>query len=101
MLDKQRLLDSLRDNADRIRACGVQRLELFGSFARDQAGPESDVDFVVEFEPGRKSYQNLLALSTLLEDLLGHRVELLTRESLSPYIGPAILSGAEDVVLGA
>jgi predicted nucleotidyltransferase len=56
---------------------------------------------MVEFEPGAKSYDNFLRLSLLLEDILGRRVELLTRESLSPYIGPRILEEAENVALGA
>jgi predicted nucleotidyltransferase len=62
-----------------------------GSFLRGEAGPVSDVDFLVDFDPSRKSFDNLLALASLLERLLGRRVELVTREGLSPYIGPAIL----------
>lgn len=98
---KAQLLERVRASAAQIRACGVQRLELFGSYVRDEGGPGSDVDFVVEFNPGDKTYDNFLALSTLLEELLGHPVELVTRESLSPYLGPSILSEAEDVALRA
>lgn len=100
MLRKRQVLDRLRANAESIRRCGVERLDLFGSFVRDEGRPDSDVDFVVAFQPGAKTYDNLLALSDLLEELLDRRVELLTRESLSPYIGPEILREAEDVVLG-
>ena len=99
--DKTDLLARLRANAERIRACGVKRLDLFGSFVRGEAGPESDVDFVVEFRPGEKTYDHLLDLGDLLEEILQRRVELLTRESLSPYIGPRILAEVEDVALGA
>jgi predicted nucleotidyltransferase len=98
---KDEALGRLRESSDRIRACGVRRLDLFGSILRDEVTPESDVDLMVEFEPGAKSYDNFLRLSLLLEDILGRRVELLTRESLSPYIGPRILEEAENVALGA
>jgi predicted nucleotidyltransferase len=84
-----------------IRALGVQRLALFGSVLRDQASPESDVDLLVEFRPGAKTYQRLLDLADLLEQRLGHRVELVTTEALSPYIGPRILAEAEDVLRAA
>lgn len=100
-LTKDEILRRLRANASRIRACGAGRIELFGSFARDRGGPASDVDLLVEFQPGRKTYDNFLGLSFLLEEILERPVELLTRESLSPYIGPRILAEAEDVVLGA
>ncbi len=58
------------------------------------------MDFLVDFEPSRKSFDNLLALASLLERLPGRRVELVTREALSPYIGPAILREVRDVPLG-
>ena len=87
--------------ADEIRVLGVQRLALFGSFARSEARPESDVDLLVEFIPGRKSFDGFMQLYDLLEERLGRRVELVTTEALSPYIGPHILAEAEDVVRAA
>ena len=84
-----------------IRGMGVRRLALFGSIARGEARADSDVDLLVEFEPGGKSFDRFLALSELLERLLGRRVELITTEALSPYIGPHILAEAEDVVRAA
>ena len=84
-----------------IRALGVERLALFGSVLRDHALPDSDVDLLVEFRPGAKTYQRLLDLAELLEQRLEHRVELVTTEALSPYIGPRILAEAEDVLRAA
>lgn len=98
---KAETLDRLCESAERIRSCGVRRLDLFGSVVRGEAKPESDVDVLVEFEAGAKTCDNFLQLSLLLEEVLGRRVELLTRESLSPYIGPRILHEAENVSLGA
>ena len=87
-------------HADILRL-GVRRLALFGSVQRNQARADSDVDVLVEFEPGMKSFDRLLALGDLLEDRLSRRIELVTLESLSPFIGPHILAEAQDVVRAA
>jgi predicted nucleotidyltransferase len=84
-----------------IRALGVSRLALFGSVLRGSAEADSDVDLLVEFRSGEKSFDHFLALSEFLENLLRRPVELVTRESLSPHIGPRILAEARDVVRGA
>ncbi len=81
-----------------IFGLGVRRLALFGSVQRNAARPDSDVDVLVEFEPGEKTYDHFLALGDLLETLFGRRVELVTPESLSPFLGPYILAEAMDVL---
>ena len=57
-----------------IRALGVERLSLFGSILRGDSKPDSDVDLLVQFSPGAKSFDRFLALSELLESRLGRRV---------------------------
>jgi len=94
-------VERLEQAREQIQALGVQRLALFGSVVRGQARPDSDVDLLVQFDPERKTLYNFMALCFLLEELLQHRVELVTTESLSPYIGPYILREAEDVLLAA
>lgn len=84
-----------------IRALGVERLALFGSVARDEARSDSDVDLLVQFFPGAKTYERFLALSELLEERLGHPVELVTVEALSPFLGPHILAEAQNVLRAA
>ena len=98
---KEHVLSRLRDVEGRIRHLGVRRLALFGSFVREAAKPDSDVDLLVEFEPSQKSFDNLLDLADLLEETLGRHVEVVTTGSLSPYIGPHILDEAEDVIRAA
>ena len=89
--------------ADRneIFQLGVQRLALFGSVQRNEARSDSDVDILVEFVPSQKTFDHHLALAELLEGKLGHRVELVTAESLSPYLRPYILNEAQDVLCTA
>ncbi|MHC4957832.1 MAG: nucleotidyltransferase family protein [Planctomycetota bacterium] len=98
---KEHVLSRLRGLESRIRGLGVRRLALFGSFVRESARPDSDVDLLVEFEPARKTFDSLLDLGDLLEDALGRRVEIVTTGSLSPHIGPHILDEAEDVIRAA
>ena len=79
----------------------MSRLALFGSVVRDEARYDSDVDLLVQFTPGAKTYARFLDLSELLEQLLGRRVELVTTDALSPFIGPRILAEAHDVLRAA
>lgn len=88
----------LREIEAEIRGLGVRSLSLFGSFVRDEARPDSDVDLLVEFVPGEKTLARFDRLYDLLEERLARRVELVTTEALSPYIGPHILAEARDVV---
>lgn len=84
-----------------ILRLGVARLALFGSVQRDAARPDSDVDVLVEFLPGQKVFDHFMALGDLLEEVLKRRVELVTPESLSPFLRPCILSEARDVLRAA
>jgi uncharacterized protein len=98
---KQDLLEVLAEHHNQIKALGVKRLGLFGSFVRDEPHDTSDVDLLVEFEAGQKTFDHFMALSFLLEDLLQRRIELVTPEALSPYIGPYILREVEYVAFCA
>jgi uncharacterized protein len=84
-----------------ILGLGVRRLALFGSVLRNEARGDSDVDLLVEFAPAEKTFDRFMALADLLEATLGRRVELVTTEALSPYIGPHILAEARDVLHAA
>ena len=84
-----------------IRRLGVRRLALFGSVLRNEARPDSDVDVLVEFTPAEKTFDRFMALADLLEETLEHPVEIVTTESLSPFIGPHILAEARDVLRAA
>jgi predicted nucleotidyltransferase len=94
------VLELVREQQDQIKAFGVKRLGLFGSFVREEQDDESDVDFLVEFLPDRKTFDSFIHLAFYLEELLERRVELVTPESLSPYIGPHILNEVEYVAFG-
>jgi predicted nucleotidyltransferase len=94
---KGRVLSLIQARQDHIKAFGVKRLGLFGSFVREHQGKDSDVDVLVEFEPDHKTFDNFIHLAFFLEDLFKRRVELVTPEALSPYIGPHIMQEVEYV----
>ncbi len=100
-LTRQEVRERLRKVEAEVYGLGVRRLALFGSVLRNEARPDSDVDLLVEFAPGQKTFDRFLALSDLLETLLGHPVELVTTEALSPFLGPHILAEAVDVLRAA
>jgi hypothetical protein len=101
LLTRERAVQLLVACEPEIRALGVERLALFGSILRGAARPDSDIDLLVQFSPGAKTFDRFLALSELLEGRLGRRVELVTTEALSPFIGPRILAEAQDVIRAA
>jgi hypothetical protein len=98
---KEDVLSALQSQEGRLREFGVKRCGVFGSFVSGYSASHSDVDVLVEFEPEKKTFDNFIHLAFFLEDLLGRRVDLVTLEALSPYIGPHILREVEYVPLGA
>jgi hypothetical protein len=98
--NKKALMQILHTNKEQIRSFGVKNLNLFGSFTKDNlVTDQSDIDFLVEFEEGKKSFDNFIDLNYFLEELTGRKVELLTHQSLSKFIGPHILKQLEHVSL--
>ena len=94
-------MNVLDQNRSRLRSLGVKRIGLFGSFVRGEQRPDSDIDLLVEFDPVRKTFDTFMDLSLYLEEILQHSIELVTVESLSPYIGPHILKEVEYAALAA
>jgi len=75
---------------------GARNVRVFGSVARGEDGPDSDVDLLVEMEPGR-SLLDLVALGQDLEELLQRKVDILTEGSVHPAIRPHILADARPL----
>lgn len=86
---RDEVLRILREHKAELDAMGISSLSVFGSVARDEAGPESDVDLLVEFaEP--ETFASYMDAKLYLEDLFGRRVDLVTvgglRERVRPYV---------------
>ena len=96
---KEKALSLIVEHQDKVKSLGVKKIGLFGSFVRKEQSAASDLDLLVEFEQGKKTFDNFMQLSFFLEDLFKRQVELVTLESLSPYIGPHIMNEVEYVPL--
>jgi predicted nucleotidyltransferase len=101
LLTRDEAIRRLQAIEPEIRRLGVRRLALFGSVLRNEARPDSDVDVLVEFALAEKTFDRFMALADLLEETLEHPVEVVTTESLSPFIGPHIVAEARDVLRAA
>jgi uncharacterized protein len=88
---KNAILQTISSNQQRFRALGVSEIGVFGSVAKGTDSPSSDVDLVVTFAAGQKNSRNFFGLCDLLDELVGEPYDIVTREGLSPYIGPKIL----------
>jgi|GEM_PF-358537 len=65
---------------------GVAKIGIFGSAARGEERPDSDVDVLVEFAPGQTTFRNFMALADFLEEFYGRKVDLLTVGGIDPLI---------------
>jgi len=92
--DRDEILKILADHRETIRSYGVRRLGLFGSYARNEADPESDLDMLVEFETGKKakSFDAYMDLKAFLETLFDRPVDLVIKEAIKPRLTNPILS---------
>lgn len=98
-LNKQAILQFIRRNRAHIKSFGVSRIGLFGSFVRDEQRPDSDIDLLVEYEPGQASFKNLMNLAFYFEDSLHRKIELVTPSSLSARLNQYIAREIEYVAL--
>lgn len=96
---KHEILARLASRSQLLRDVGVRRLGIFGSFLEDEHRADSDVDFLVEFDPAQKNFDNFWMLSEILEETMQRPVDLITVESLSPHLGPRILTQVEYIPL--
>jgi predicted nucleotidyltransferase len=81
--------------ADFCRRHHIEKLSLFGSVLREDFGPDSDVDVLVEFERGHSPGLSFFSMQSELTDILGRKVELHTPNFLSRYFRDRVLQEAE------
>uniref|UniRef100_UPI0038CD88E2 nucleotidyltransferase family protein n=1 Tax=Methanochimaera problematica TaxID=2609417 RepID=UPI0038CD88E2 len=66
---------------------------MFGSFAKGEENPDSDIDIFVEFLPDKKTFDNYMGLKNFLESLFERKVDLVTYEGLNLHIRDSVMSG--------
>jgi len=84
------ILSTIRSQSTALQACGVSRIGVFGSASRGDMSPTSDVDVIIDFQEGKKTYKNFIRTTNTLEQALQLPVDAVTAGSISPYIKPYI-----------
>lgn len=88
-MDRDELIKRLQGQQAKLRQFKVNSLALFGSVARNEARPDSDVDLLVEFEEPA-TFDRYMGLKCFLEDLLGCPIDLVTRKGVRPQLVPYV-----------
>lgn len=88
----------LRSLKGPLSTCGVTQLGLFGSTVRGENTRGSDIDILLDFASDKETYQNFLDACQMLQDSFKRdKIDVVTRNGLSPYIGATILNEVEYV----
>jgi predicted nucleotidyltransferase len=95
-MDNQRALATLRRNEDALRARGVRHAALFGSIARGDSHPQSDIDILVEFDPdARVTIYDYVGVKNYISGLFDRPVDVIDREALKPHL---LAPSARDLI---
>jgi len=93
MTTKNNILSVVSLHKPQLTSFGVNKIGLFGSYVRNEQQPQSDIDFLVDFEPEKETFDNFMNLYNYLEELfVNEKIEIVTINGLSPYIGKYILN---------
>ena len=91
LLNKELILKELIKHQAKLKSFGVAKLGLFGSFVDNTQTENSDIDFLVEFEDGKKTFDNYMELKFFFEETFHRKVDLVTPKSIKPFLKDSIL----------
>ena len=93
MTSREYILNTIRSHKSELAKLGISNIGLFGSYVRGDVSEDSDIDILIEFIAEKESFDNFMAAYDYFEEIfMNEKVDLVTKKSLSPYIGPAILN---------
>lgn len=101
LITKTEIIKQLQSNEQYLLEYGVKEIGLFGSFLTNKANAESDIDILVDIKKENKTFKKFMSLNYFLEKLFGRKVDLVTKQSLSPFIGPHILKSVVYVAFSS
>ncbi|MCF6103143.1 MAG: DNA polymerase III subunit beta [Mesorhizobium sp.] len=97
-MSRNEVIERLQRNADAIKGMGATSLYLFGSAARDDAQPDSDLDLFIDYDPARRfSLIDLVGIKQFLEEKMSTEIDITTRDSLHPMLKAEIERSAVRV----
>lgn len=92
MLTKENIIQTLKFHKPKFTKLGVENIGLFGSYLRNEQSDKSDIDLLIDFHPEKENFDNLMAVYDMFENIFkNQKIEIVTKNGLSKYIGPRIL----------
>lgn len=96
MTTKEQIITTLASHKPELSKLGIHTIGLFGSYVRNQQTDKSDIDLLIDFGHGQENFDNYMAAYDILQSIFSNeKIEVVTKNGLSPHIGPKIL---KDVV---
>ena len=95
MLNTEKILELMQENQKKIEKYGVKKIGLFGSFVKNKQKSNSDIDILVEFKKGKKTFDNYMDLKFFLEKLFNRNVDLVVKEALKVKLKSNILKNVK------
>jgi uncharacterized protein len=93
MTTKDNIVSIIKSQKRKFTKYGVLRIGLFGSYVRNEQSVKSDIDLLIDFDAEKENFDNYMAVCDLLEKLFqNEKVEIITKNGLSKYVGPTILN---------
>ncbi|CAH2409431.1 nucleotidyltransferase family protein [Mesorhizobium escarrei] len=97
-MSRNEVIERLQRNADAIKGMGATSLYLFGSAAREDAQPDSDLDLFIDYDPARRfSLIDMVGIKQFLEEKMSTEIDITTRDSLQPMLKAQIEQSAVRV----
>ena len=97
-MNKQDIFQTIINNKEAIKNFGVNEIGLFGSYIRNEQTSKSDIDLLVDYDKEKISLKNYMGFCFLMDELFADtKVEVVTKNGLSKFIGPYILKEVEYV----
>jgi len=92
MTTKENIIATLKSHKLELSKLGVKNVGLFGSYLRNEQSDKSDIDLLIDFEPEKENFDNYMAVYDMCENIFkNEKIEIVTKNGLSQYIGPKIL----------
>jgi uncharacterized protein len=92
MTTQEEIINRLQQTRPELSNLGVNSIGLFGSYSRNEQSPASDIDLLIDFDPDKENFDNFMAVCDLFERIfLNEKIEVVTKNGLSKYIGKEIL----------
>ena len=92
MTTQEYIISTIKTHKAEINLFGIKSIGLFGSYSRNEQSDKSDIDLLIDFIPEKENFDNYMNICDYFDNLFkNEKVDIVTKNGLSPHIGPIIL----------